>query len=211
LKGRKSLQERKSKGCLFIVSAPSGTGKTTLCKKLVLSMPNLYFSVSFTTRDPRPGEIHDKDYTFISRDEFLLMIDRGEFIEWAEVHGSLYGTSRKRIEENLKKGIDVLLDIDTQGASQIKKAYQGGVYIFIVPPTIQILKQRLEQRMTDSKEQVDERLKKAVVEIKRYPMYDYVIINYKVDVAFRQLEAIVISHKVSTRMINPEWIEERFK
>ena len=139
------------------------------------------------------------------------MIDKGEFMEWAEVHGALYGTSRKRIEENLNKGTDVLLDIDTQGAAQIKKAYQGGVYIFIVPPTIQILKQRLEQRMTDSKEQVDERLKKAVIEIKSYPVYDYVIINNEIDVAFRQLEAIIISHKVSTGTINPEWIEERFR
>jgi len=205
------LQKWKSKGCLFIVSAPSGTGKTTLCKKLVLSMPNLHFSVSFTTRDPRPGEVHDRDYTFISRDEFLAMVDRGEFVEWAEVHGALYGTSGMRIEESLNKGIDVLLDIDTQGAAQIRRAYQEGVYIFIVPPAMQILKQRLEQRMTDSEEQVDERLKKAVLEIKSYPLYDYVIINDKIDNAFKQLEAIIIAQKVSTRMINPEWIEETFK
>jgi guanylate kinase len=205
------LQERKSKGCLFIVSAPSGTGKTTLCKNLVLSIPNLHFSVSYTTRNPRQGEIDDTDYTFISRDEFLTMIDSGQFLEWAEVHGELYGTSRKSIEESLNKGMDVLLDIDTQGAAQIRKAYQGCVYIFIVPPTLQILRQRLEQRMTDSKEQVDERLKKAVLEIKSYSLYDYVIINDKIDVAFKQLEAIVISHHVSTKMLNPAWIEERFK
>jgi len=205
------LQERKSRGCLFIVSAPSGTGKTTLCRKLVLSMPNLHFSVSFTTRDPRPGELHDKDYTFIGRDEFFAMIDRGEFVEWAEVHGALYGTSRKRIEDSLRKGIDILLDIDTQGAEQIRKAYKEGVYIFIIPPSMQILKQRLEQRMSDSKEQIDERLKRAVLEIKSYPLYDYVIINDKIDVAFKQLEAIVIAHKASTKTINPEWIEERFQ
>jgi len=174
-------------------------------------MPNLHFSVSFTTRDPRPGEVHDRDYTFISRDEFLAMVDRGEFVEWAEVHGALYGTSGMRIEESLNKGIDVLLDIDTQGAAQIRRAYQEGVYIFIVPPAMQILKQRLEQRMTDSEEQVDERLKKAVLEIKSYPLYDYVIINDKIDNAFKQLEAIIIAQKVSTRMINPEWIEETFK
>jgi len=174
-------------------------------------MPNLHFSVSFTTRDPRPGELHDKDYTFIGRDEFFAMIDRGEFVEWAEVHGALYGTSRKRIEDSLRKGIDILLDIDTQGAEQIRKAYKEGVYIFIIPPSMQILKQRLEQRMSDSKEQIDERLKRAVLEIKSYPLYDYVIINDKIDVAFKQLEAIVIAHKASTKTINPEWIEERFQ
>jgi len=205
------LQERKTKGSLFIVSAPSGTGKTTLCRKLVLSVPNLHFSVSFTTRDPRPGEIPDTDYTFISRNEFLSMIEKGEFLEWAEVHGALYGTSRKRIEDSLNKGFDVLLDIDTQGAAQIRKANQEGVYIFILPPTMQVLQQRLEQRKTDSKEQVKERLRKAVLEIKSYSLYDYVIINDKIDVAFKQLEAIVISHHVSTGMINPAWIEERFK
>jgi guanylate kinase len=176
-----------------------------------MSIPNLHFSVSFTTRDPRQDEIHDTDYTFISRDEFLAMIDRGEFLEWAEVHGALYGTSKKRIEESLNKGIDVLLDIDTQGAAQIRRAYREGVYIFIVPPSLQILKQRLEQRMTDSKEQVDERLKKAVLEIQSYSLYDYVIINDVIDVAFKQLEAIVVSHNVSIKDFNPKWLEERFK
>ncbi len=204
------MQERKSKGCLFIVSAPSGTGKTTLCRKLVSSISNLQFSVSFTTRDSRPGEINDTDYSFISSDEFHAMIAREEFIEWAEVHGALYGTSRKRIEDLLNSGIDVLLDIDTQGAEQIKKTRQEGVFIFIVPPSLQILKERLEQRMTDSKEQIEDRLKKAVIEIKSYSLYDYVIINDIIDVAFKQLEAIVISHNVSTKVINPQWIEERF-
>ena len=204
------MQERKSKGCLFIVSAPSGTGKTTLCRKLVSSIPNLQFSVSFTTRDPRPGEINNTDYSFISSDEFHAMIAREEFIEWAEVHGALYGTSRERIEDFINSGIDVLLDIDTQGAAQIKKTHQEGVFIFVVPPSLQVLKERLEQRMTDSKEQIEDRLKKAVIEIKSYSLYDYVIINNILDVAYKQLEAIVISYNMSTKVMNPQWIEESF-
>jgi guanylate kinase len=204
------LLERKIKGCLFIVSAPSGTGKTTLCRKLVSSIPNLHFSVSFTTRDPRPDEVNDTDYSFISRDVFQQMIDKKEFLEWAEVHGALYGTSKKKVDELLHKGIDVLLDIDTQGATQIRKTHQGGVFIFILPPSLQTLKERLEMRMTDSKEQVEERLKKAGSENKSYSQYDYVIINDKLEIAFKQLEAIVISHNLSMKLFNPQWIKERF-
>ena len=210
MKGKRPLQERKTKGCLFIISAPSGAGKTTLCKKLVSSIPNLHFSVSFTTRDPRPDEKHDTDYSFISRDAFQQMIDEGEFLEWAEVHGALYGTSKKRVRELLDAGIDVLLDIDTQGAAQIKKTHPEGVFVFILPPSLQALKERLEMRMTDSKEQVEERLKRAVLEIKSYSLYDYVIINDIIDVAFKQLETIVNSQNMSTKVFNPQWIEERF-
>lgn len=206
----KHLLERKSKGSLFVVSAASGTGKTTLCRKLVSSLPNLIFSVSFTTRAPRPGEMNNKDYTFISKDEFKIMIDREEFAEWAEVHGELYGTSKKRIEKYLNAGIDVLLDIDTQGAAQIKKKYQEGIYIFILPPSLKVLRERLEKRMTDSKEQVDERLKNAVEEIKNYSLYDYVIINNNKEVACKELEAIIVSQNVSIKMINHQWIKNNF-
>jgi len=138
------------------------------------------------------------------------MIDEGEFLEWAEVHGALYGTSKKRVRDLLDAGIDVLLDIDTQGAAQIKKTHQEGVFIFILPPSLQTLKERLEMRMTDSKEQVEDRLKNAVLEIKSYSLYDYVIINDILDVAFKQLETIVISQHMSTKVFNPQWIEERF-
>lgn len=206
----KHLLERKSKGSLFVVSAASGTGKTTLCRKLVSSLPNLKFSVSFTTRAPRSGEMNNKDYTFVSKDEFKAMIDREEFAEWAEVHGELYGTLKNRIEKYLNASIDVLLDIDIQGAAQIKKKYQEGIYIFILPPSLQVLKERLEKRMTNSKEQVDERLKNAVEEIKSYSLYDYVIINNIIEVACKELEAIVISHNASIKVINPQWIKDTF-
>ncbi len=204
------MQEKKSKGSLFIVSAPSGAGKTTLCRKLVSSLPNLQFSVSYTTRQPRKGEVNDRDYTFINRQDFRLMADKGEFIEWAEVHGALYGTSRKRLEELLDSGNDVILDIDTQGAMQIKERYKEGIYIFILPPSLETLKERLKNRMTDSKEEIGKRLGRAIAEIKTFNKYDYVIINDILEDALMEFEALVISQRVSIKKINPLWIKESF-
>lgn len=136
------MGEKKNRGSLFIVSAPSGTGKTTLCKKLVSAVPNLRFSVSYTTRPPRRGEVNNRDYTFVSSHEFKLMLEREEFVESAEIHGELYGTSKKRLEELTNSGIGVVLDIDTQGAMQLKKKWGEGVYIFILPPSIELLRER---------------------------------------------------------------------
>lgn len=204
------MQEKKSKGSLFIVSAPSGAGKTTLCRKLVSSLPNLQFSVSYTTRQPRKGEVNDRDYTFINSQDFRLMADKGEFIEWAEVHGALYGTSRKRLEELLDSGNDVILDIDTQGAMQIKERYKEGIYIFILPPSLETLKERLKNRMTDSKEEIGKRLGRAIAEIKTFDKYDYVIINDILEDALMEFEALVISQRVSIKKINPLWIKESF-
>lgn len=204
------MQEKKNKGSLFVVSAPSGAGKTTLCRELVSSMPHLRFSVSYTTRQPRQGEVNDRDYTFISREDFRSMADRGGFIEWAEVHGELYGTSRKRLEELMDSGNDVILDIDTQGAMQIKEKFAMGTYVFVLPPSMEVLKQRLEQRMTDSTKEIKKRIKRAVAEIKTYPKYDYVIINDRLEDALKEFEAIIISHRASTKKINPFWVEERF-
>jgi len=204
------LQEKKSKGSLFIVSAPSGAGKTTLCRMLVSSLANLKFSVSYTTRSARPDEMNDRDYTFVSREDFLRMTKAGEFIEWAEVHGELYGTSEKRVRKLLDAGSDVVLDIDTQGAMEIKKRYDKGVYIFILPPSVEALRKRLEKRMTDSGEEITRRLKRAVIEIKTFRQYDYVIINDILENALREFEAIIISHRVSTELIDPLWIEKTF-
>ena len=202
------MREKKNRGSLFIVSAPSGTGKTTLCKKLVSSMPDLKFSVSYTTRQQRPGEINNREYTFTGREDFLAMIGRGEFIEWAEVHGAFYGTSRRRLEEIMDSGSDVILDIDTQGAMQIKKKYAEGAYIFILPPSMEILEQRLEKRMTDSQEEIKKRLTTAISEIKTYSGYDYVIINDIFEKALKEFEAIIISHRVKTKMMDPLWVKE---
>jgi guanylate kinase len=204
------LRERKNRGSLFIVSAPSGAGKTTLCHKLVSSLPDLKFSVSFTTRQQRPGEINDRDYTFIGREDFLSMIRRGDFIEWAEVHGAFYGTSGIRLKEIMESGNDVILDIDTQGAMQIRAKYREAVSIFILPPSMELLKQRLEKRMTDSQEEMKKRLKTAIAEIKTYSRYDYVIINDIFEKALKEFEAIIVSHRVKLKMINPLWVKESF-
>ncbi len=204
------MQRKKSKGSIFVVSAPSGSGKTTLCKKLVSSLPDLKFSVSYTTRQPRPDEVNDRDYTFVNREDFRSMVERGEFIEWASVHGEFYGTSSKRVEELVDAGNDVILDIDIQGAMQIKEKYDKGTYIFILPPSLELLKKRLSERMTDSQEEIQKRLDTALQEITSYSNYDYVIINDILEDALEECEAIIISNRASTRMINPLWIEERF-
>jgi guanylate kinase len=204
------LHAKKSKGNLFIVSAPSGAGKTTLCKKLVSTLPNLRFSVSYTTRQPRLEEINNRDYTFISREDFRSMIEKGEFIEWAEVHDELYGTSRKRLEELMESGSDVILDIDTQGAMQIKNKFKEGIYVFILPPSLDILRKRLEDRLTDREEIIEKRINRAISEIKTYTEYDYVIINDILEKAIKELESIVIAQRTRTKMINPLWIEEEF-
>jgi len=154
--------------------------------------------------------VNDRDYTFINREDFRLMADKGEFIEWAEVHGALYGTSRKRLEELLDSGNDVILDIDTQGAMQIKERYKEGIYIFILPPSLETLKERLKNRMTDSKEEIGKRLGRAIAEIKTFDKYDYVIINDLFEDALMEFEAVVISQRISINKINPLWIEESF-
>lgn len=200
--------ERKSNGILFIVSAPSGAGKTTLCRRILSSVVNIAPSVSFTTREPRRGEANDVDYTFVSRVEFEEMAGRGDFVEWAEVHGNLYGTSRRRIEEILASGRDVLLDIDTQGARRIRETFGNGVFLFILPPSMKELRARLESRMSNTREDMERRLRRAAEEIGAYGMYDYVIVNDKVERSQRELESIVSAERLRTSRVDPGWIEE---
>jgi guanylate kinase len=201
----------KPKGNLFIVSAPSGAGKTSLCQELTSAIPTIRHSVSFTTRKSRHGEVHDRDYTFVDEEVFLRMIQAGEFAEWARVHGNLYGTSRKRLAALRDEGIDVILDIDTQGAKEMRKGYDDGVYIFILPPSLDILKERLEKRKSNSAEEIALRLKRATEEIKDYTWYDYVIINNTFDEALEELKAIVIAEDHRTSKIDPQWVKENFK
>lgn len=200
--------KRKNRGRLFIVSAPSGAGKTTLCQKLSSIIPNLKHSISYTTRPMRHGEINNRDYTFVKGNVFRRMVRKGEFVEWAEVHGNLYGTSRKRLEDTRDKGIDVILDVDTQGARQIRKKYKDGIYIFILPPSMRALKERLKKRMCNSKEEIQRRLKRAVDEIRDYKKYDYVIINRVFDRAIEEMKAIIFSEKLRIGNMNPLWIEK---
>jgi guanylate kinase len=201
---------KKVKGILFTVSGPSGAGKTTLYKAVISMLPNLKHSVSYTTRPPRPGEVDNRDYTFVSRDEFMAMIDKGEFVEWAEIHGKLYGTSRKRLDEIVNSGVDAILDINIQGALQLREKYKGGIYIFILPPSLEVLKERLRKRLVNSKEEIEKRLKVAVEEIKKYQEYDYVIVNNIFEDAVKELEAIILSHRVSTKRVDARWIERNF-
>ena len=200
---------KKPRGNLFIVSAPSGAGKTTLCKNIIAMVPDIRFSISYTTRQPREGETNGTDYTFISTEVFKRMADRGEFIEWAEVHGELYGTSRKMIDSFCAEGYDLILDIDTQGATQLRGKIEG-TFIFILPPSLKELKKRLKERMTDPDEVIRKRLTRATTEIKTYTDYDYVIINDSLDRALREFESIILAERARTRNINRVRIEELF-
>jgi len=201
-------RKHKERGTLFIVSAPSGTGKTTICKKISEMLDNLKSSVSFTTRKARQGEVDGEDYIFITEKRFRNMITKGEFVEWAEVHGNLYGTSRKRLEKIIASGRDVILDIDTQGARQIKKSYGNGVFIFILPPSMTELRKRLEKRMSNTREDRERRLKRAVEEIRAYKMYDYVIINDLLNCSLRKFESIILAERQRSAKKDSAWIEK---
>ncbi|KAA0258209.1 guanylate kinase [Deferribacter autotrophicus] len=192
-----------SRGKLFVISAPSGAGKTSLCNKLLAKYPErLRYSISFTTREPRVGEVDGEDYFFISERKFKEMIDNEEFLEWAVVHGNYYGTSKQVIEKHLNDGYDVILDIDPQGARQIKNKFLDAVFIFIVAPSIKELKNRLINRRTESMEKINLRLKNALEEIKFFKMYDYLIINRFLNVAFEELDAIYRAEHLKTKDID---------
>ncbi len=196
-------------GILYIISAPSGAGKTTLCKEVIDIFPNLRHSVSYTTRLPRPGEVHGQDYFFAAPAEFERMIAAGEFAEWAEVHGNCYGTALKTLEEYRKCGVDVILDIDCQGAQQLKERYHGGVYIFILPPSFQELRRRLDCRSADSVEVIERRIQGAAWEIKESRWYDYIIINDVFSKAVEELKSVLIAESCRTGRVL-ELVAEKF-
>ncbi|MBI5238196.1 MAG: guanylate kinase [Deltaproteobacteria bacterium] len=183
------------KGIPFIVSAPSGAGKTTLCNMAVEFFPDLRHSISYTTRSPRPGDKNGVDYRFVDDKEFESMIAAGEFLEYAVVHGKRYGTSKKDLEKMLVQGVNVLLDIDVQGAEKVRKRLERGVYVFILPPSIKDCEDRLKTRAKDSKEEIEKRLKTAALEVRRALDYDYIIINDDLGRAFEMLKSIIISEK----------------
>ncbi len=186
----------KAMGQIFIVSAPSGSGKTTLLRKLLKEDGRLRFSVSFTTRQPRGRERNGKEYFFVSEREFEAMIDRGQFLEHAKVFDNYYGTSRKYVEECIAAGTDLLLDIDTDGAAQVRRQLPEAVTIFIMPPSFQALRQRLEQRHLDSAETIRQRLDWASrEEIHQFRHYDYVVVNDLISRAHDQLRSIVLAER----------------
>src|SRR5215470_4609470 len=181
------------RGNLYIVSAPSGSGKTTLLQQILRRLEDLKFSISHTTRSPRSGERDGVDYYFTDRDEFLRMANRGEFLEWAEFNGQLYGTTRAFVEEHTMAGTDVILDIDVQGAKQVKEKIEDATAIFILPPSFDELKRRLKARMLEPDEVILRRLEIAKREILFYRDYDYIIINDILENSIRVLESIVRS------------------
>lgn len=188
----------KREGLIMIISAPSGAGKTTLCRKLLQRFPSMRESISYTTRQPRAGEIHGEDYFFVSRDEFQAMIAADAFAEWAEVHGNLYGTALSTLEEARRTGTDMVLDIDCQGALKLKERFEGGAYIFILPPSMAELRRRLENRSSDAQDVIERRIERAAGEIKEARWYDYIIINDRFEQAFEELCAVVLSHQRKT-------------
>lgn len=198
------------KGIIFVISAPSGAGKTTLCDRLLKSLPDLRMSVSYTTRKPRDGEKHGVDYYFVDKKTFETMISNEEFVEWAEVYGNLYGTSKRVINDFLSKECDILLDIDIQGAKNIKKIYPESVLVFILPPSLKELEKRLLSRDKND-EFVKKRLSKASEEIKQFPFYDYVVINDDIEKAVNDLCCIIYAERLKASRIKEESIKKFFK
>jgi guanylate kinase len=192
------MQLIKRRGTLVVVSAPSGAGKTTLCHEVRSLVPDLFYSVSYTTRAPRPGEVNGTDFHFVSEAEFAAMRERDEFAEWAEVHGQLYGTPAKSLESALARGLDVLLDIDTHGARQLRQRYPEAVSVFIMAPSMADLEGRLRERKSDAAGEIARRLARARDEIAAWRQYDYLIINRDVKEAVDQLATIIQAERWRT-------------
>ncbi len=187
-------------GQLFVISAPSGAGKTTILKKVMKDLPALSFSVSHTTRKPRAGETEGKDYHFVSRNQFLKMRDSGDFLEWAEVHTNFYGTSLKTVQDQLHRGKDVILDIDVQGAGQLRDAKDlHPVTIFIAPPTLDELKRRLAGRATDNEDTIRLRIENAAIELESIDLYDHLIVNDNLAEAIEMVKAVILAERSRTR------------
>ena len=188
----------KNPGCLFIVSAPSGAGKTTLCGKIRKKFPELRYSISFTTRKPRTGEIDGRDYHFIDKKAFEKGIAGRQWAEWAVVHGNYYGTATAFIDKELGAGHDILLDIDVQGALRILERYPDAISIFVEPPTLDVLRKRLESRNTESQPEIERRLAEAGNEMSKKGLYRHVIVNDHLDAAVRSLATIIETHRSDT-------------
>ncbi|MEG1312588.1 MAG: guanylate kinase [Romboutsia sp.] len=200
----------KRKGLLLVVSGPSGAGKGTICKDLLKENNQIKLSVSATTRKPRTGEVDGVNYFFIEKDKFTNMIENGEFLEYAQIYDNFYGTPKAAIIECLEKGQDVVLEIEMQGAKQIKEVYPEGVFIFVLPPSLEELKNRIVGRGTESKEEIDKRFSCAFEEINQIVNYDYFVINKDVSASVKDIESIISAEKNKvTRYKNN--IIEKFK
>ena len=190
-------------GNVFVVSAPSGAGKSTLAQRLVRTVPGLIFSISFTTRKPRPGEVDGQDYFFIDDARFDAMVREGGFVEWVQVYGHRYGTGREWLNEMLATGLDVLLDIETTGALNLRRAIPDARMVFILPPSAASLEARLRSRGQDSEEQIGIRLKHARHEMELYHAYDYLVMNDDLELAYKHFESIVYATRASRERVAP--------
>ncbi|MHB8137197.1 MAG: guanylate kinase [Smithellaceae bacterium] len=190
------------KGLIIVLSAPSGAGKSSICRKLLEACPMMEFSVSYTSRVPRPNEINGKDYHFISRDDFQQRINQHEFVEWVENYGHFYGTSVKMINDVLNQGKDLLLDIEPRGAKAIKKQFADAVFVFVLPPSSDELLKRLEKRGHESPEAVKKRYAQANSELKEVLWYDYTIINENLETAVQQMISVYRAEKCRTSRLH---------
>jgi guanylate kinase len=194
-------------GILFVISSTSGGGKGTLIRRLLDAIPGISYSVSWTTRAPRPGEQDGVSYHFVTREEFEQMRECGGFLEWAVVHGHLYGTARSVVEQELSEGHDIILEIDVQGAAAVRAALGSVVSIFILPPSFEALRARLIARMTERPEELELRLRNARGEVEQYEHFDYLVLNDEVERAAMQLAAIVLAERA--RRERQEWVARR--
>src|SRR5882724_3445103 len=202
LQTQPATETTEGRGILFVVSSPSGGGKGTLIQRVLNKVPNLSYSVSFTTRARRSGEVNGREYFFIAPEKFEEMIAADEFLEWAHVHCKLYGTARQQVMREIGEGRDIILEVDVQGAASVRGLMADSVSIFILPPSFEVLKQRLQARGTDSPEELDLRLRNAPVELKDYSAFQYVILNDDLDRAVNQMSAIV--HAERARLTRQE-------
>ncbi|WP_036225365.1 guanylate kinase [Mesoaciditoga lauensis] len=183
-------------GILFVMSGPSGAGKTTIVKGALRELEDVEFSVSYTTRPKRENEVDGRDYFFVTKAEFEELRKKGEFLEWQEVHGHLYGTSKNYVKSKMKSGVNVLLDIDVKGAMSVKKQIKEAVFIFVAPPSFKELKERLIKRHTEGKEDLEKRIEDAKYELSMISEFDYLIVNHDVDQSIKQLESIIIAEQI---------------
>ena len=202
-----NIYKKNNKGSLIVISGPSGAGKDSVVNEYLKNNKNAWLSISCTTRDMRPGDVADESYYFLTKEEFLDRIDKGDFLEYAEYNGNYYGTPKSSIEEKLKKGIDVILVIEVQGALKVKTAVPEAICIFIMPPSMKELRKRLVGRGTESKEKVLNRFKTAYQEINEVTSYNYVVTNDKIKNAVKKVEAILLSERCRVDRIEALYLD----